>query len=99
MLLCGADILDSMVTPGVWTESDLHTILSRGIVCIKREGSDPEKVINEHDVLYKYRHNIHLVRSWVENNVSRYTLLASRSLICFTRVTCLAADTRIVILS
>ena len=24
MLLCGADILDSMVTPGVWMESDLH---------------------------------------------------------------------------
>ena len=30
MLLCGADILDSMVTPGVWTESDLHVLLSRG---------------------------------------------------------------------
>jgi hypothetical protein len=24
MLLCGADILDSMVTPGVWMESDLR---------------------------------------------------------------------------
>jgi nicotinate (nicotinamide) nucleotide adenylyltransferase len=70
MLLCGADILDSMVTPGVWMESDLHTLLSRGIVCIKRSGSDPEKLINSNDLLYKYRNNIHLIREWVENNVS-----------------------------
>lgn len=70
MLLCGADILDSMVTPGVWTESDLHVLLSRGIVCIKRAGSDPEKLINSHDILYKYRQNIYLIREWVENNVS-----------------------------
>lgn len=70
MLLCGADILDSMVTPGVWTESDLHTLLSRGIVCIKRSGSDPEKLINSNDLLYKYRQNIYLIREWVENNVS-----------------------------
>ena len=105
MLLCGADILDSMVTPGVWTESDLHVLLSRGtfslsllrgalhacsswtviwtaasrrdaknrdelasragIVCIKRAGSDPEKLINSHDILYKYRQNIYLIREWV----------------------------------
>jgi len=70
MLLCGADILDSMVTPGVWMESDLHTLLSRGIVCIKRAGSDPEKLINDNDILYKYRQNIYLIREWVENNVS-----------------------------
>jgi len=70
MLLCGADILDSMVTPGVWMEKDLRGILSRGIVCIKRSGSDPEKLIQENDVLYEYRDRIHLVREWVENNVS-----------------------------
>lgn len=46
-------------------------ILSRGLVCIKRSGSDPEKVINNHDVLYKYRQKIFLIREWVENNVSR----------------------------
>ena len=70
MLLCGADILDSMVTPGVWMESDLHSILSRGIVCIKRSGSDPEKLVQENDLLYQYRDRIHMVREWVENNVS-----------------------------
>ena len=31
---------------GVWTESDLHLLLSHGIACIKRSGSDPEKLIN-----------------------------------------------------
>jgi len=70
MLLCGADILDSMVTPGVWTETDLKELLSRGIVCIKRSGSDPEKLIQENDLLYEFRDRILLVREWVENNVS-----------------------------
>ena len=36
-----------------------------GIVCIKRSGSDPEKLINDHDILYKYRQNIYLIREWV----------------------------------
>eukprot|EP00960_Hanusia_phi_P048423 758936-Hanusia_phi.AAC.6 len=38
---------------GVWTESDLRTILGRGIVCIKRSGSDPERLIQENDLLYQ----------------------------------------------
>jgi len=70
MLLCGADILESMVTPGVWMEADLKVILSRGIVCIKRSGSDPERLIQENDLLYEFRSKIHLAREWVENNVS-----------------------------
>mmetsp|Transcript_55619 Transcript_55619/g.132055 ORF Transcript_55619/g.132055 Transcript_55619/m.132055 type:complete len:367 (+) Transcript_55619:124-1224(+) len=70
MLLCGADILDSMVTPGVWMESDLRLLLAQGVVAIKRQGSDPEKLINDNDLLYGYRNNILLVREWVENSVS-----------------------------
>jgi nicotinamide mononucleotide adenylyltransferase len=70
MLLCGADILDSMVTPGVWMESDLRLLLGCGVVAIKRQGSDPEKLINDNDLLYAFRGNILLVREWVENNVS-----------------------------
>ena len=34
-------------------------------MCIKRSGSDPEKLINDHDILYKYRQNIYLIREWV----------------------------------
>jgi hypothetical protein len=31
----------------------LCSILARGIVCIKRSGSDPEKLIQENDLLYE----------------------------------------------
>ncbi|EKX49379.1 hypothetical protein GUITHDRAFT_85757 [Guillardia theta CCMP2712] len=78
MLLCGADILESMVTPGKWRERSEERrgmILSRGIVCIKRSGSDPERLIQENDLLYERTRPFNSLivcqaREWVENNVS-----------------------------
>eukprot|EP00287_Rhodomonas_sp_CCMP768_P002220 CAMPEP_0196738158 /NCGR_PEP_ID=MMETSP1091-20130531/15665_1 /TAXON_ID=302021 /ORGANISM="Rhodomonas sp., Strain CCMP768" /LENGTH=233 /DNA_ID=CAMNT_0042082113 /DNA_START=121 /DNA_END=822 /DNA_ORIENTATION=- len=70
LLLCGADILDSMSTPGVWVESDLRQILSYGTACIKRSGSDPEGLIFSTDVLYEYQHSIFLIRDPIENQIS-----------------------------
>ena len=43
----------SYICAGVWVESDLPQILARGIVCIKRSGTDPERLIQENDLLYK----------------------------------------------
>lgn len=41
-----------------------------GMVCITRCGSDPEKFINQSNLLYKHRKNIHVVREWVINEIS-----------------------------
>ena len=37
MLLCGADLLQSFATPGVWIPEQLERILSdHGVVCVTR---------------------------------------------------------------
>ncbi|KAK3095433.1 hypothetical protein FSP39_014653 [Pinctada imbricata] len=70
-LLCGADLLESFGTPGLWKDEDIEDIVSRfGLVCITREGSDPRKFIYESDVLTKYQENIHIVTEWIHNDIS-----------------------------
>ncbi|XP_073679367.1 nicotinamide/nicotinic acid mononucleotide adenylyltransferase 1 [Garra rufa] len=70
-LLCGADVLESFGVPNLWKPEDIEEIVGRyGVACITRCGSDPEKFINQSDVLYKHRKNIHLVREWVTNEIS-----------------------------
>ncbi|XP_058620443.1 nicotinamide/nicotinic acid mononucleotide adenylyltransferase 1 isoform X2 [Onychostoma macrolepis] len=70
-LLCGADVLESFGVPNLWKPEDIEEIVGRyGVACITRYGSDPEKFINQSDVLYKHRKNIHMVREWVTNEIS-----------------------------
>ncbi|XP_050952020.1 nicotinamide/nicotinic acid mononucleotide adenylyltransferase 1 isoform X2 [Labeo rohita] len=70
-LLCGADILESFGIPNLWKPEDIEEIVDRyGVACITRYGSDPEKFINQSDVLYKHRKNIHVIREWVTNEIS-----------------------------
>lgn len=70
-LLCGADVLESFGVPNLWKTDDIEEIVSNhGIVCITRCGCDPEKFINQSDLLYKHRENIHVVREWVTNEIS-----------------------------
>jgi len=83
MLICGSDLLASFNSPGVWSDEDLHEILGKyGVVCLKREGSDPNTIIMENDILYKHQNNILLVPQWIPNDVSstRIRLLISRGL-------------------
>ncbi|KAF0983218.1 hypothetical protein FDP41_010283 [Naegleria fowleri] len=71
MLLCGADLLESFVKPGVWIPEQVEYILSTyGVCCIERDGISISKIIFEHDVLYKYRKNIHVIPEWIINDVS-----------------------------
>eukprot|EP00850_Spirogloea_muscicola_P018731 SM000175S03278 [mRNA] locus=s175:58157:61825:+ [translate_table: standard] len=71
LLLCGADLLASMSTPGVWLPDQVRAICSDfGIVCITREGSHARKLVNENDALYENRDNIRIVDEWITNNVS-----------------------------
>ncbi|KAG2372916.1 hypothetical protein C9374_008833 [Naegleria lovaniensis] len=71
MLLCGADLLESFVKPGVWIPEQVEYILSTyGVCCIERDGISISKIIFEHDVLYKHRKNIHVIPEWIINDVS-----------------------------
>ncbi|KAM4703397.1 nicotinamide/nicotinic acid mononucleotide adenylyltransferase 1 [Rhinophrynus dorsalis] len=70
-LLCGADLLESLGTPNLWkSEHVLELVSSFGLVCITRAGSDARKFIYESDVLWKHKHNIHLVEEWITNDIS-----------------------------
>ncbi|CAH2096759.1 unnamed protein product [Euphydryas editha] len=70
-LLCGADLLESFATPGLWSDEDLETIVGRhGLVVVTRAGSDPGRFIYDSDMLYKYRKNVTLVTNYIANEVS-----------------------------
>ncbi|XP_053672990.1 nicotinamide/nicotinic acid mononucleotide adenylyltransferase 1 isoform X2 [Anopheles nili] len=70
-LLCGADLLESFATPGLWKDEDLEAILGyHGIVVISRAGSNAEQFIFNSDLLSRYRRNITVVTNWVTNDVS-----------------------------
>jgi len=70
LLLCGG-LLESFSVPGLWLDEDISTIASDyGLVVISREGSNPEKYIYDHDILHKYRENIHLVTERIPNDIS-----------------------------
>ncbi|XP_037950052.1 nicotinamide/nicotinic acid mononucleotide adenylyltransferase 3 isoform X2 [Teleopsis dalmanni] len=70
-LLCGADLLESFATPGLWANEDIEDIVANhGLVVITRSGSNPDKFIFESDVLTQYQKNITLITNWVPNEVS-----------------------------
>uniref|UniRef100_A0A8C1CRG2 Nicotinamide nucleotide adenylyltransferase 1 n=1 Tax=Cyprinus carpio carpio TaxID=630221 RepID=A0A8C1CRG2_CYPCA len=55
-LLCGADLLESFGVPNLWKPEGIEEIVGRyGETCITRCGGDPEKFINQSDILYKHR--------------------------------------------
>ncbi|XP_065862663.1 nicotinamide/nicotinic acid mononucleotide adenylyltransferase isoform X3 [Euphorbia lathyris] len=71
MLLCGSDLLHSFSIPGVWIPEQVRNICrDYGIVCIRREGQDIEKVISDNEILDENRHNIKVVDELVPNSIS-----------------------------
>ncbi|XP_072562569.1 nicotinamide/nicotinic acid mononucleotide adenylyltransferase 1-like [Paramormyrops kingsleyae] len=62
MLLCGADMLNSFVVPGLWKLEHIEEIIKNfGLVCITDDGSDLEAIIQGSDDLRPHFHNIHMV--------------------------------------
>uniref|UniRef100_A0A3B3QXM8 Nicotinamide nucleotide adenylyltransferase 1 n=1 Tax=Paramormyrops kingsleyae TaxID=1676925 RepID=A0A3B3QXM8_9TELE len=52
MLLCGADMLNSFVVPGLWKLEHIEEIIKNfGLVCITDDGSDLEAIIQGSDDL------------------------------------------------
>ncbi|KAK9718446.1 Cytidylyltransferase-like [Popillia japonica] len=70
-LLCGADLLESFGTPGLWANEDIEDIVgNHGLVVVTRENSNPHQFIYMSDVLTKYMTNIIVVNEWIRNDVS-----------------------------
>ncbi|KAL3687159.1 hypothetical protein R1sor_013468 [Riccia sorocarpa] len=71
MLLCGADLVESFTTPGVWIPDQVQTLCrEHGIVCISREGKDLRKIVFESDLLYELRKRFIIVDEAISNNIS-----------------------------
>ncbi|KAJ2895845.1 putative nicotinamide mononucleotide adenylyl transferase protein [Zalerion maritima] len=67
-LLAGADLIQTMSTPGVWDSNDLDHILGRfGVFIIERAGTDIEEAI---DHLRRWESNIYVIEQVVQNDVS-----------------------------
>ena len=67
-LLAGADLIQTMSTPGVWDANDLDHILDKfGVFVVERAGTDIDEAI---DHLRRWEHNIHVVPQAVQNDIS-----------------------------
>ena len=66
--IAGADLLDSMTKPGVWSEEDLHYILGKyDLFIIERMGTDLSHTIRQ---LERFKGKIHIVHQLILNDVS-----------------------------
>lgn len=66
--LAGADLLDSMNTPGVWGEEDMGYIFRKfPIFILERMGTDLARTIGQ---LERFKGNIHVVPQLIQNDVS-----------------------------
>ncbi|XP_047308252.1 nicotinamide/nicotinic acid mononucleotide adenylyltransferase [Impatiens glandulifera] len=71
MLVCGSDLLQSFGIPGVWILDQVMAIFKDyGVICIRREGQEIEKIICDNDILKQYKDNIIIVDEVVPNQIS-----------------------------
>ncbi|KAG5546717.1 hypothetical protein RHGRI_018780 [Rhododendron griersonianum] len=74
MLVCGSDLLESFCIPGFWIPEQVRNICRDfGVVCIRREGQDIEKLISNDEILNEYKvifSNIKVVDELVPNQIS-----------------------------
>ncbi|MBN3300638.1 NMNA3 adenylyltransferase, partial [Amia calva] len=70
-LLCGADFLETFKVPKLWREDHIVELVGKfGLVCVSRAHLDPCRLVHESDVLTRHKHNIFLVREWIQNEIS-----------------------------
>lgn len=71
MLLAGGDLIQSMGEPGVWADQDLHHILGQyGCLIVERTGADVWSFLLSHDLLWKHRRNLIVVKQTIYNDIS-----------------------------
>jgi len=67
-LLAGADLIQTMSTPGVWSDADLNHILGRyGTFIVERTGTDIDDALAS---LQQWKENIHVIPQLIQNDVS-----------------------------
>lgn len=67
-LLAGADLIQTMSTPGVWSDKDLDHILGRyGTLIVERSGTDIDDALAS---LQPWKDNIHVIQQLIQNDVS-----------------------------
>lgn len=67
-LLAGADLIQTMSTPGVWSEKDLDHILGRyGTFIVERSGTDIDDALTN---LQPWTENIYVIQQLIQNDVS-----------------------------
>ncbi|XVF70898.1 hypothetical protein PTKIN_Ptkin11bG0199200 [Pterospermum kingtungense] len=58
MLVCGSDLLQSFSIPGFWIPEQVRTICKDyGVVCIRIEGQDLEKIFSNDEILNENKVN------------------------------------------
>ncbi|CAL8578877.1 Nicotinamide/nicotinic acid mononucleotide adenylyltransferase 1 [Xanthoria parietina] len=68
VLLAGADLIQTMSTPGVWSQEDLNHILGRyGVFIVERTGTDIDDALA---TLTQWRQNIWVIQQLIQNDVS-----------------------------
>ncbi|KAL2206337.1 Nucleotidylyl transferase [Sarocladium strictum] len=80
MLLAGADLIQTISTPGVWDPQDVDHILSNfGVFVVERTGTDLETALAQ---LRRWERNIHVIRQIVTNDISstKVRLLLKRNM-------------------
>ncbi|KAF9537346.1 Nicotinamide/nicotinic acid mononucleotide adenylyltransferase 1 [Mortierella hygrophila] len=71
MLLAGGDLVQSFAAPDVWATADLHHIIGKyGCLILERTGSDVYEFLLSHDVLYKHRRNVFVIKQLIYNDIS-----------------------------
>jgi len=70
-LICGADLLESCLIPGVWKNEDLDFILGQmGVAVIERSGLNLRALIDDNPILAKYKDTIDVVPQRFSNTIS-----------------------------
>ncbi|KAI4243055.1 MAG: hypothetical protein L6R40_003746 [Gallowayella cf. fulva] len=68
VLLAGADLIQTMSTPGVWSKEDLNHILGQyGVFIVERTGTDIDDALA---ALIQWRQNIWVIQQLIQNDVS-----------------------------
>jgi len=67
-LLAGADLIQTMSTPGVWADKDIDYILRNfGAFIVERTGTDIDEALS---ALQAWKSNIHVIQQLVQNDIS-----------------------------
>ena len=69
--ICGGDLLESFSVPNLWKNEDIESIVKNfGLCVITREGSNPQRYIENHAILKQYCNNIHIITERIANDIS-----------------------------